>query len=496
MRSIKLNESFYRIEGTQEELLPITEKLKVERPGARFDNRVKRGLISPYDHFYNVVDGALIVPAGLVEFLSGFGVYTEKLEPEFEIKDIKEYLSNISLPFKPYRHQMLAFFDSTQVYKQVNLMCTGSGKSLTISLLSDFLRTKGKKGLLVVPSINLLSQFKSDIKSYNLMDLYNSVHIIGGGQTIKNFDSPLTISTWQSLQDYKQDLHLIDYLIIDETHRATGDQLQEIILKSSNAKYKLGFTGTLNEEPRDRMALFSLFGKPKVYIKTYGLVELGLATPVHINAIQFKYNDMDKKLFRECKNYAQRLTFIKEHDNRNNFITKLAARIASDSGNTLILFQHTNHGKDLFLRAMEERHPGVEVSNADMVGKKSLDFQKQYGIYFINGEIKGSQREEIRQILEDEKDAIIIANYAVMSTGVNIKNLHNMIFASPLKSFTTITQAIGRGVRTHVSKSIFNVYDLADKFTDKGPFMKQYEKRKEMSYEPEGFPITEKEIYI
>ena len=138
--------------------------------------------------------------------------------------------------------------------------CMGSGKSLTIALLADFFRIHNKRGLLVVPNINLLTQFKSDIKDYNLMDLYDNTFTIGGGQTIRDFSHPFTISTWQSLMNSKDEMMHFDYILVDETHKAKGSQLQDIIQKSINAEYKLGLTGTLNDSPVDRMTLFGFFG--------------------------------------------------------------------------------------------------------------------------------------------------------------------------------------------------------------------------------------------
>ena len=82
---------------------------------------------------------------------------------------------------------------------------------------------------------------------------------------------------------------------------------------------------------------------------------------------------------------------------------------------------------------------------------------------------------------------------ACVSTGINIPNLHNLILASPLKSYVTITQSIGRGVRKHDSKSVFNLYDLADNL---GLFRKQLNHRIETSYNPEGFKLNLRDLEI
>lgn len=96
--------------------------------------------------------------------------------------------------------------------------------------------------------------------------------------------------------------------------------------------------------------------------------------------------------------------------------------------------------------------------------------------------------------IEKAEPAILVSSYALMSTGINIKKLTNIILASPLKSFTTVTQSIGRALRLHVSKEYANVYDIVDNFSERCVFMKQYEKRKSTSYEPEGFELTERVV--
>jgi len=488
----KLNESFFSLEASPEELQPIIRRLRVDLPNAYFDPLVRRGIKKSYVEFYHVHDKKLIVSSGLIPFLKQYNVNYNK-ESDFTETDIDEYLKSVNLPFEPYDYQLKALYDSVLNKQQINLMCTGSGKSLTISLIADFFRKNNLKGLLIVPNINLLTQFKNDILQYNLNDLYEDTHVIGGENKIKHFNKGLTISTYQSLMNFKEKLHELDYVLCDEAHRAKGEQIQDITNKSINASYRLGFTGTLPDVAVDRMSLFCLFGAPVTYIKTNGLVKLGLATPVNINVIKFQYSPDDKALFRHTGNYTKQLQFIKEHENRTLFISKLSLNL---SGNSLVLFQHKDHGKTIFQKIMNIKYPDVQVQNKDITGKKSFEFQKKYGVYFINGEIEGKTREDIRNILEIDKNSILVAGYQVLSTGVNIKNLHNLIFASPMKSFTTISQSIGRGVRQHVSKDVFNVFDLADEFTPKGTFMKQLNQRVQMSYNTEDFPIVYKNVNI
>ena len=501
MQVHKLNESFSVIDAPLEKLKEIYDFLKVERPGAFFEPAVQSGFKSPFDYFTSIQDKKLLIMNGHLQLLSSFGISPEKNDSVFTTNEIDDFLKDVKkiLPFQPYDFQETAFKESLLNSKQINRMCTGSGKSMTISLIAEFFRRKGKKGLLLVPNINLLTQFKSDIKEYNLIELYEDTHTIGGGNTERHFDCSLTISTWQSMMSFKTKLDDLDYIITDECHRFASNETSAIVKETTGCIYKWGFTGTLPEDPSMKMELFGLFGLPKTYITSSGLIERGLATPIKINSLVFKYNQKDKNIFKGAgKLYAKQLKFLKDHDARNDFIVNLSCRVRG-TGNSLVLFQHTLHGKLLFMDVMKKLYPDVEVTNKDITGKNSFEFQKKYSIYFLNGEDNAKTRELTRKVLEEDANAILLANYAILSTGVNIKNLHNMILSSPLKSYTTITQSIGRGMRLHESKEVFNVYDLIDDFGVRKPggvFYKQYQHRKKTSYNPEGFPIFERDVEL
>jgi superfamily II DNA or RNA helicase len=500
MKVYKLNESFSAIEAEPDLIQKMFEFLKVERPGAYFEKLVKIGFKSPYNYFSSIQNGHLLVMNGHLHLLKQFGVQFNDEISDFTIIQLNNFISEISkiLPFNLYDFQIKAFKESILNVKQINKMATGSGKSVVIALIAEFFRLNNKKGLLLVPNINLLTQFQNDIKEYNLLDLYNNIHIIGGGNTIKHFDKNLTISTWQSMISYRYNLDVLNYVITDECHRFASEVTSSIVKETINCKYKFGFTGTLPEDPTMKMQLFGLFGLPKIYITSNQLISKGLATPVKINSIIFKYNKIDKNLFKSISEYPKKLKFIKDHEKRNEFIVNLSIKV-KESGNTLLLFSHTEHGKGLFYDVMAKLHPDIKVENKDITGKKSFDFQNKYGIYFLNGQDDSKTRELTRKILESHTNALLIANFQILSTGVNIKRLFNMILASPLRSYNTITQSIGRGMRLFVGKKIFNVYDLIDDFgiiKPSGVFYKQYQHRKNTSYNPEEFPVVEQNFHL
>jgi len=490
----KLNESYSMIDADMNVLIQINDYLKIERPGAYFDALVKRGFKSPYDYFSSVQNNKLLVMNGHLSLLSSFGIYPHENTPEYSVDELTEFLDSMNsiLPFEPHDFQKKTFIDSILKGTQINKCCTSSGKSLTISLIIEFFRLHGKKGLLLVPNINLLTQFKNDIAEYNLTELHDSTHIIGGGCTERHFDCPLTISTWQSLKDVSEGIDEIDYVICDEAHRFASEVTSDIVSKTVNAKYKLGFTGTLPDNPVQKMQLLGLFGLPKTFITSRELIDRGLGTPINIKTIILKYPLSDVRLFNSASAYPKKLQFIKEYEARNEFIVSLMIKLRSK--NTLVLYQHTAHGKQLFTDVMKKLYPDVEVKNKDITGKKSFEFQEKYSVFFLNGEDNAKTREQTRKILEEHTEALLIANFQLLSTGVSIKQLHNLVLASPLKSYTTVTQSIGRLMRLHPDKDEANVIDIVDDFGIRKPggiFYKQYEHRKSTSYYVEEFPIIE-----
>ena len=219
----KLNESFSKISGPESDLQKIANRLKVEEPGAFFNPLVQRGFKSPFVYFTKKFGDDLIVYNGHLKLID----QKEDLKTDFSIEEIKEYLKNNldKLPFKPYDYQLKCFIESILNVKHINLCCTGSGKSAIISLLADFFRVHGKRVLLLVPNINLLTQFKADIDSYNLKELSENTEILGAGNKT-DFKSSVLISTWQSMIQYKKELNKsikYDVIINDEVHKNAGE---------------------------------------------------------------------------------------------------------------------------------------------------------------------------------------------------------------------------------------------------------------------------------
>jgi len=471
--SIKLNESFTAFKSLSDEQIKI---LTIFNEASRFDVKVQAGIKSPFELFYRIYNGAYIVPNGCLEVI---GEYNKPIMPA----DLSEKLDKVIekyQKFAPYDFQAQAIKDALFYKKLFIKSATGSGKSYVIGLIAKILTEMGFKGLILVPNITLTNQINSDFQDY---ELNIDTHLIGGDNNIHHLNKPLTISTWQSVQNFKELLPQLDFIIVDEAHTAKSDQIFDICNKCENAKYKIGLSGTLPEGNVNVMRLISIFGVPKTYITPRGLIDRGLATNAKINVVNIHYQ-FD---FNMLPDYSSQLKKLKEYKPRNTFICKLSDEV-SKSGNTMVLFSHTKHGLDLFYGITNLRD-----IKTDAKSYKDLVLQKANKIYFINGLIEGKAREIIRNILETENNAILVANYACVGTGTNIKNLHNMILASPLKSYVTITQSIGRGLRLNDNKSIFRLYDIADHI---GYFRRQIAHRIKNSYAPEGYEISQTNINL
>jgi superfamily II DNA or RNA helicase len=142
--------------------------------------------------------------------------------------------------------------------------------------------------------------------------------------------------------------------------------------------------------------------------------------------------------------FEDEIQYIINHDKRNNFIKNLTLDL---KGNTLVLFQRVeSHGAVLH----------------DLINSSTKDTRK---VFFIHGGVDTSERELVREITEKEDNAIIVASYGTFSTGINIKNLHNVIFASPSKSRIRNLQSIGRVLRKGKNKTKAVLYDISDDCT-------------------------------
>jgi superfamily II DNA or RNA helicase len=355
-------------------------------------------------------------------------------DTEFSLIEAKKFIEKLEPKMQPRDYQIEAFVHAVRKRRGVLLSPTGSGKSFIIYLLACWYRSKT---LIIVPTTSLVHQMASDFEEYGLPP--GMTHKIMSGEE-KATNKPFVVSTWQSIYKMpKQWFDQFDVVIGDEAHLFKAKSLTAIMGRLTKCKYRFGFTGTLDGTQTHKLVLEGLFGPVRKITTTADLIEQKHLADFQIKAIVLKYNEDIRKIMSGA-DYQSEMDFIVRNDARNRFIKNLALSL---TGNTLLLFQFVEkHGKILH----------------DLISQEAVDSK----VFFISGAIDGEKREEIRKIIETEQNAIVVASYGTSSTGINIRNLHNVIFASPSKSRVRNLQSIGRGLRTSSNKVSATLYDIAD----------------------------------
>ena len=356
---------------------------------------------------------------------------------------IEEFLETLKLPFQAREYQIKAITHAVKNNRTVLLSPTGSGKSLMIYALTRFY---GLKTLIIVPTIGLVNQMKDDFENYSVndpsFDADQSIHLVHGGTT-KGSTKDIVISTWQSIYKQKPDyFEQYDVVFGDEVHLFKAKSLTSILEKLSKAAFRFGTTGTLDGSLTHKLVLEGLFGSVHKVTTTKNLMEDKHLAELDINCLILDYEESVCKENKGLK-FQEEMKFLISHPQRNLFIRNLSCKL---KGNTLVLFQYVEkHGKIL--------HKIIESK-----AKKDDPDRK---IFYVSGETDGETRENVRKIVEKEDNAIIVASVGVFSTGVNIKNLENIIFASPSKSRIRTLQSIGRTLRVGRSDKA-RLFDICD----------------------------------
>ena len=346
---------------------------------------------------------------------------------------VKVFMDKIS-KIKPRDYQYRAVYEALKNNRRLLLSPTGSGKSLMIYSIVRYYTATAKKVLIIVPTTSLVEQMVNDFISYG-WNADDFVHKIYGGKD-KNTDKNIIISTWQSIYKFpKRYFDDIDCVIGDEAHLFKSKSLTGIMTKLHNAKYRFGFTGTLDGSKTHKWVLEGLFGSYEQVTKTEELIKSGYLSKFRIKVLLCKHAP------QHFESYHDEMEYLVQHVGRNNLIKNLIKDI---NGNTLVLFNYIEkHGEPLY----------------NLINNNVDDARK---VFFVHGATEVEDREEVRKITESESNAVIVASYGTFSTGINIKRLHNIIFASPSKSRIRNLQSIGRVLRKGEGKDIATLYDIAD----------------------------------
>jgi superfamily II DNA or RNA helicase len=476
----KINEVHLKVSCEPGIAMELKDYFKFSVPGAKFTPAYRSKQWDGFIYLFNPLTGLVYV--GLLRYIEEFcksRQYEIEYESdfssdEFSLLEAKKFIEALKPTHAPRDYQLDAFVHAVRERRALLLSPTASGKSFIIYLLTRYYNAKT---LIIVPTTTLVHQLAKDFRDYGYesMEVHVSesnngfgnnkqrrntgssgigdysgnssgnewthgIHKIYSGQE-KGSKAQITITTWQSIYKApKEWFRQFEVIIGDEAHLFKAKSLTSILTKLEDCRYRFGFTGTLDGTQTHKLVLEGLFGPVRKVTTTAELIEQKHLADFRIKAIVLSYPDEIRQMIARAGDYQSEIDYIVRLEARNNFIKNL---VLSLEGNTLLLFQFVDkHGRILY----------------DKLEKETKDRK----IFFIHGGVDGEERDKVREIVEKETNAIIVASFGTFSTGINIRNLHNVIFASPSKSRIRNLQSIGRSLRTSETKKEATLFDIAD----------------------------------
>lgn len=413
------------------------------------------------------------------------------------------------IPFMPYDHQIESAYKILKNRYCMAEVATSGGKSLIISIVMFYTLKHidtTAKFLIIVPSITLVTQFYDNIMEYNwginnLAEMrekkidsilnpeakYSPCDVrveevmserprkFSGTQ-----DANIYIGTYQSLEKWpKEFFQQFHTVITDEAHGAKAKTITTILQKTFKYAYsRFGVSGTFPEDDTCEILTIQAVLGPKITeVSANELKEKGIITPMDIRAVIMNHNDKEFddriQLIKKGGNgkdaFELEKAYIHVSEKRLNFIKKIVEKCDS---NTLLLFHTIDYGQQI-LKKLETELPGRDY-------------------YYIDGEISGKKREEIKKQMEvtDGNIKVLVASYGTLSTGVSINAIFNVIFADSFKSEQIIIQSIGRALRLHSEKKKANIFDLVDVFdsNNMSNILFRHFKEREKFYQKRQYP--------
>jgi superfamily II DNA or RNA helicase len=456
----KLNETSCQVFAEESIYKEISDNFKFWIPSAIYQKSYKEKLWDGYIRLYN--KGTSTLPLGLESKLKSyaesndFSYVIEGFDEPLNIseEELLEYIKTLNLtsdkePITPYEFQVKGILHALRNRRCILKSPTSSGKSLIIYIIINYLKDHvlphDKKILLVVPTIGLVNQMYYDFSDYSYaydkFDVSKECHKIMAGKE-KSSSQKIYISTFQSIYKLPESyFNQFGAILCDEAHRYRSSEISKILEKSVNTKYKIGTTGTVGNCNIDILQLQGLFGEVITLTTNKEQMDSGRSATLSIKILHLKESSEEKCKIVSGLAYKDEIDILKSSMKRKLFITKLAL---SRKSTTLVLFTGNAYGKELF---------------------KMIQKDSKVPVYFVDGTIHQDIREEIRKKANVE-NCILVCSFETFSTGINIKNLENLIFASPSKSEIRVLQSIGRIIRKGISKFV-TFFDIVDDFSYK-----------------------------
>ena len=463
VRVEKLDEVFMRVHCDDGLARDLYDFFSFTVPGAKFMPSYKNRYWDGKVRLFSIKTNKIYI--GLLPYVDEFcrergfnfeGIQDVIGEKQRATEELHQFIEELNLPFSPRDYQMEAFRTAVQYGRQLLLSPTASGKSLIIYLLA---RYYNKKTIIIVPTTSLVEQMAKDFIDYGYDE---DICKIYSGQPV--FDAPITITTWQSFAKApKEVMQSFDVVVGDEAHLFKAQTLKGILEKMKTTAIRIGTTGTLDGSECHRLQLEGMFGPVKKVITSSQLMEEGTIAQISIQCVILRHTKQKKMTYQEEMDY------LCSNEERNKFITNL---VSSLKGNTLVLFQYVEkHGEVLY--------PMLDGRVKDL--------------HYVYGGTDTEDRETVRELVEKSNDSVILASYGTFSTGINIKRIDNVVFASPSKSKIRNLQSIGRGLRKTDGKDSMRLFDISDDLQCDN-FTLRHLKERINTYNEENFPYELKQF--
>jgi superfamily II DNA or RNA helicase len=459
--SLSDNKKFLTIDScTELEYEQLKSSLTKKIEGWRFHPLVKKKV---WDGNITFIKGNKI-PAGLwkevIDICKEYDLpftlngITNIFDSDLTVEKFNEWVDDFfkDSSLKPRDYQVDAAFKILRYRRCLAELATSAGKTLiSFMVVAYMLEQLGKKKILmIVPNVSLVVQASGDFEQYNKSRVPIRIQQIYAGVKLRP-SSNIVIGTYQSLVKYDEEyFSQFDAVFVDETHKAKATSIQTIMDKCWHCDYRFGLSGTIPKRGTvSRLSLMSAMGPLVTQIKANYLQDEGHIAKCKVLQIHMDYaTDAQKEAFSHLsknpydrqKLFSLEQNFINENERRLDFVCNVVKKSTS---NSLVLFHKIAYGEKLYKKLKE------------ITDKK---------VYYVDGSVNADIREEFKARMEKNDDVIIVASYGTFSTGISIKNIHNVFFTESFKSEVIIRQSIGRGLRLHSNKDVVKIYDFIDDF--------------------------------
>lgn len=451
-----------------------------------------------------------MIPAGLwlylVDICKKYN-YSLKFEDDFACRmtncnitkdEFTQFVDNLfkNSSMTPYGYQVEGIWNILTYKNCCAEISTSGGKTFMTYIMFKFMIEKlGYKHILyVTPKTVLTTQSSAKFMEYDEKNkvesnwTYGEIHSKAKKQ--EKYDQTIVFGNFQSLcRKKKEFFDKYDVVIMDEAHHGASPSCKKILSRCTNAKYKIGLTGTFPKEGTyENMILQSYIG-PVVYrLPSYDLINKEhAATPVYVSVFELKYLEKDKleALYhlRINKNrddptaggkiLEMEQNLARDSKLRFNFICKM---IMGTTKNTLVIFSDIKN------------EYGIKIYEYI---KENSDKQ----VFYIDGGVNPIVRNDMKEEMEndDTGNTIIVASMNCFTEGIDIANMGNIFLIESTKSDTILAQLLGRGMRNHPNKDKTMMIDFVDDYrygqgyyTDN--YLYRHGKERQAIYKKRGFP--------